>query len=55
MKKCPYCGHGNDEQAKTCEHCFAELPVEKQTETEPNTTYQRDCLFSHCVVFASLS
>ena len=34
MKKCPYCGHGNDEQVKVCGHCYAGLPAEKQ-EKEP--------------------
>ena len=32
MKKCPYCGHGNDEYAEVCEHCRAGLPAEKQKE-----------------------
>ena len=30
MKKCPYCGHENDEQTKVCERCRAEIPHEKK-------------------------
>lgn len=25
MKKCPYCGHENNEQDKVCEKCYAAL------------------------------
>lgn len=30
MKKCPYCGKENDDQRKTCEHCFASLHIEEE-------------------------
>ena len=29
MKKCPYCGHENEEQMNVCQRCRAELPHEK--------------------------
>ena len=29
MKKCPYCGHENDEQTKVCERCKAGIPRDK--------------------------
>lgn len=29
MKKCPYCGYGNEDSAFNCEKCRAELPAEK--------------------------
>ena len=32
MKKCPYCGRDNSDDATRCEHCYAGLPVEKQEE-----------------------
>ena len=32
MKKCPYCGTGNDDNATVCNHCYAGLPVQKQKE-----------------------
>ena len=32
MKKCPYCGANNDEQAKVCNRCKAALPHEEETE-----------------------
>ena len=28
--KCPYCGHENDEQAKTCGKCYAGIPHEEK-------------------------
>ena len=35
MKKCPFCGYGNDDQVETCQKCHAELPHEtKKTEPE---------------------
>ena len=30
MKKCPYCGHEQDDQNKICERCHAGLPKEKE-------------------------
>ena len=42
MKKCPYCGHGNDEQAKTCERCSAGLPVVKREESEPKKVQKQE-------------
>lgn len=30
MKKCPYCGHENDEQNELCERCLAQLRVEPE-------------------------
>ena len=35
MKKCPYCGHEQDDQQKCCEKCHAGLPAEKKTEVKP--------------------
>jgi uncharacterized membrane protein YvbJ len=35
MKKCPFCGHDNEEQAKSCNHCKAEIPHEETKETSP--------------------
>lgn len=34
MKKCPYCGHSNEDSRKTCERCYAGLPEEKKPESE---------------------
>ena len=28
MKKCPYCGHENDDKETQCQHCYAGLPQE---------------------------
>lgn len=25
MKKCPYCGCSNDDDAKTCKQCYADI------------------------------
>ena len=42
MKKCPYCGYGNDDQAETCQKCHAELPhEEKKTVTESERTNRK--------------
>lgn len=42
MKKCPYCGAENDDQAKSCVRCKAELPhEEKETVTESEKTTKR--------------
>ena len=30
MKKCPYCGHDNEDKAEICAHCFAGMPEPKQ-------------------------
>ena len=30
MKKCPYCGHENDDKAENCERCYAGISAEKQ-------------------------
>jgi len=38
MKKCPYCGHMNDDDRKTCEHCYAGFPEEKEPEKETKET-----------------
>lgn len=38
MKKCPYCGYENKDNAEVCIHCFAELPQkaeQKQEEQKP--------------------
>ncbi len=44
MKKCPYCGHENDNNVNVCDHCCAELPsgeksakkpIEKETNNSP--------------------
>ena len=32
MKKCPYCGYYNDEQAETCDRCKAMIPNETKEE-----------------------
>ena len=34
MKKCPYCGRDNENDAKNCSHCFAGLPVEQPKTAE---------------------
>lgn len=34
MKKCPYCGHNNNDNAVSCEHCYARLPEEKQKQKQ---------------------
>lgn len=34
MKKCPYCGHEQNEQNKNCEKCYAGLPADKK-ESKP--------------------
>ena len=41
MKKCPYCRHENNEQAKVCEKCCAELPV-NQEEKEPKKVQKQE-------------
>lgn len=33
MKKCPYCGHDNEDKAVCCARCYAGIPQEK-LETE---------------------
>lgn len=30
MKKCPYCGHENEDNH--CKHCYAVIPEEKTTD-----------------------
>ena len=32
MKKCPYCGHINDDDRWNCSRCYAGLPEEKKPE-----------------------
>lgn len=32
MKKCPYCGRDNSDEATSCEHCYAVFPVKEQEE-----------------------
>ena len=40
MRKCPYCGYDNEDDANVCQHCYAGLPdgnskeVEKENEPE---------------------
>lgn len=29
MKKCPYCGHDNDDRNEVCEHCKADISHEE--------------------------
>ena len=39
MKKCPYCGHENDDKNEVCINCRAELPkVKKDKSTEEHET-----------------
>ena len=38
MKKCPYCGFENDEQAEVCKRCKAEIPKEETNKTEEPET-----------------
>lgn len=33
MKKCPFCGKDNRDEAKSCDRCFAAFPAEKQEKT----------------------
>ena len=40
--KCPYCSHENDEQAKICERCKAELPHDKKKSKETNKVSDKD-------------
>jgi uncharacterized membrane protein YvbJ len=35
MKKCPYCGHLNDDNATGCGKCFAGFPEEPVKVEEP--------------------
>ena len=35
MKKCPYCGHENEDQAENCERCRAGLPHEETNTEKP--------------------
>ena len=37
MKKCPFCGHENDDQATGCAKCFAGFPNEKSEEKSVKT------------------
>lgn len=42
MKKCPYCGHMNEDSARGCKRCSAGFPDDKQdrkpkAEDEPET------------------
>lgn len=32
MKKCPYCGHGNDDKTEVCVNCCAGFPKETKQE-----------------------
>lgn len=42
MKKCPYCGYGNENKVNICEHCRAELPAEKPKEQSEKTGKKSD-------------
>lgn len=35
MKKCPYCGMENKNEAERCEKCFAGFPHEEPKKEEP--------------------
>ena len=37
MKKCPYCGHENDDTAWKCSKCQAGFPNEKAKDNSDNT------------------
>lgn len=34
MKKCPYCGHENEDGATTCQRCYAGFPKVDETKNE---------------------
>ena len=34
MKKCPYCGHVNYDDDRSCQKCYAELPSVKEAKQE---------------------
>ena len=38
MKKCPYCGHENDDTAWKCSKCKAGFPNEEQTKDNSDST-----------------
>lgn len=35
MKKCPYCGHENDDNVNVCGHCCAGLPNGEKSVKKP--------------------
>lgn len=41
MKKCPYCGYENDEQAEVCERCKAAITHDKSNDEEPEKVSKR--------------
>jgi len=42
MKKCPYCGKDNEDNATGCVHCYAGFPVEKREEKQPKKAEKKD-------------
>lgn len=41
MKKCPYCGQNNKDNAEHCERCSASLTAEKQKEKQTERSARR--------------
>ena len=41
MKKCPYCGHENDDTALKCSKCKADFPNEETEEKSVKTSKRR--------------
>lgn len=43
MKKCPYCGHINDDNATRCDRCYAGFPAEeKRQEGKPRRNEKKN-------------
>lgn len=42
MKKCPYCGHENEDNGERCARCSAELPREKEIEENVNNDSEHE-------------
>ena len=42
MKKCPYCGNENSNDAVVCGKCYAGFPIEKIVSEETNTISESD-------------
>lgn len=36
MRKCPYCGHENNEQEQNCSRCKASIPFESAESNTPD-------------------